>query len=269
MVDVVPASQGDEAGIGLKRVVSFSELIFGFYEVEDEPWASSEEDDEDDHGGRIAENKAFWESQHHLLQTAMAKCSALELCLRRETAAAVENLQTEYRLCHCHNPKPTTECRSCFLNLVAERLRLVGHDCAVCESKWRASGDVPKGEHAYIDVVAAAKGGRGDRERIVIELRFRQEFEVARASGGYRRLLSQLPEVFVGNSERLRRVIKLVCAAAKLSMKENNLHMPPWRKTKYMQAKWLSPFERSPFIAQMNYSTQIMLLHQPTPVEVV
>jgi hypothetical protein len=80
--------------------------------------------------------------------------------------------------------------------------------------------------------------------RVVVELSFRAEFEVARASAGYRALVTALPEVFVGRADRLRGVVKVMCAAAKQCMKDNNMHMGPWRKHKYMQAKWLGTPER-------------------------
>ena len=99
------------------------------------------------------------------------------------------------------------------------------------------------GEHAYIDVVEDGKETKGP-VRVVIEICFRAEFEMARGSDEYKRLVDRLPEVFVGKPERLKMVVKSVCAAAKKCMEDNKMHMPPWRKSKYMQAKWLSPCER-------------------------
>ncbi|KAK1275535.1 hypothetical protein QJS04_geneDACA012848 [Acorus gramineus] len=89
--------------------------------------------------------------------------------------------------------------------------------------------------------VAEAKGTTA---RVVIELRFREEFEMARAGEDYNRLVGVLPEVFVGKAERLRGVIKIMCAAGKRCMKEKRMHMGPWRKHKYMLAKWLGACER-------------------------
>lgn len=82
---------------------------------------------------------------------------------------------------------------------------------------------------------------------MIVELNFRAEFEMqmARAGEEYRRLISWLPEIFVGREERLRVVIKIMCAAAKKCMKERKIHTGPWRKQKYMQPKWLGKCERS------------------------
>ncbi|KAI4341094.1 hypothetical protein MLD38_025862 [Melastoma candidum] len=75
--------------------------------------------------------------------------------------------------------------------------------------------------------------------RVIVELNFRAEFEMAKASEEYNRLIGKLPAVFVGKAERLRALIKIICAASKRCMKDRNIHMGPWRKHKYMQAKWL------------------------------
>lgn len=105
------------------------------------------------------------------------------------------------------------------------------------------SPDPLAGEHRYVDVVVQTRSGKA--VRVVVELSFRAEFEVARAGAEYRALVAALPEVFVGRADRLRAVVKAMCAAAKQCMKENNMHMGPWRKHKYMQAKWLGTPERT------------------------
>lgn len=106
-------------------------------------------------------------------------------------------------------------------------------------------GVMVTGEHRYVDVVMETKSGKKGPVRLVIELRFRPEFEMARGSQEYNSLVSCLPEVFVGKPEKLRGVIKVMCAAAKKCMKDNKMHMAPWRKHKYMQSKWLGTPERT------------------------
>ncbi|KAK8607956.1 hypothetical protein V6N13_023400 [Hibiscus sabdariffa] len=48
-----------------------------------------------------------------------------------------------------------------------------------------------------------------------------------------------------GKVERLSNVIKILCSAAKKCMREKKMHMGPWRKQGYMQAKWLKSCERN------------------------
>lgn len=82
---------------------------------------------------------------------------------------------------------------------------------------------------------------------MIIELNFRAEFEMARANEEYNMLIKRLPEMFVGKIERLLGLVKILCAAAKKCMKEKKMHMGPWRKHCYMQAKWLRTCERTAF----------------------
>ncbi|MQL92932.1 hypothetical protein Taro_025569 [Colocasia esculenta] len=253
----------DEEG-ALQRVRSLSDMVLGFFEdervVRDGAGETEDcsSDDEGDHGQCAEERRAFWESQHQLLQlagqeidahlrlqAALSRSSSLETRVRRETEAALLHLRSGSGLCSCSR-NAVGECRECLLRGVLVRLRSAGFNSALCRSRWRSSADIPKGEHTYIDVVGNAGGAKKGtaNARVVVELSFRSEFEVARASEDYHALLRRLPEVFVGKAERLRGVLKVVCAAAKRCMKENRMHMPPWRKHKYMQAKWLSPCER-------------------------
>ena len=95
------------------------------------------------------------------------------------------------------------------------------------------------GEHTFLDVLEPSPSKKSE-VRVIIELNFRGEFEVARASEEYKQLTKKLPEVLVGKVERLQNLIKILCSAAKKCMKENKMHMGPWRKHRYMQAKWLN-----------------------------
>lgn len=100
------------------------------------------------------------------------------------------------------------------------------------------------GEHTFLDVVDNSSSKKGE-VRVIVELNFRAEFEMARASEEYNRLVNRLPEIFVGKVERLQNLIKILCSAAKKCMKEKKMHMGPWRKQKYMQAKWLGACKRT------------------------
>ncbi|CAN6443629.1 unnamed protein product [Victoria cruziana] len=136
-------------------------------------------------------------------------------------------------------------CRNCLQQDVVDRLRKAGHDAAVCRSKWRNSPDIPAGEHSYIDVIDNAQRNDDDAAaRVLIELDFRAEFEMARGSSEYNQLVNRLPEVFVGRPDRLKEVIKAACSAGKRCMKEKKMHLGPWRRQKYMHSKWLGPHER-------------------------
>ncbi|NDW60531.1 hypothetical protein G0P98_29350, partial [Yangia sp. PrR004] len=65
-------------------------------------------------------------------------------------------------------------------------LRALGYDAAVCTSRWEKGASHPAGEHEYIDaVVAEPAGSPAAASRLVVEVDFRSEFEVARPTKAY------------------------------------------------------------------------------------
>ncbi|XP_058181751.1 uncharacterized protein LOC131300098 [Rhododendron vialii] len=131
---------------------------------------------------------------------------------------------------------------SCIRFSLVKLLRLSGFDAAVCSSKWQGNGKVPGGDHEYIDVVNyKASGGS---ERLIIDIDFRSHFEIARAVESYERLLSSLPVVYVGSTKKLKKFLQVMVEAARSSLKQNSMPLPPWRSLAYLQAKWHSSYER-------------------------
>ncbi|KAK3149066.1 hypothetical protein QOZ80_3AG0212520 [Eleusine coracana subsp. coracana] len=129
--------------------------------------------------------------------------------------------------------KGKAECR----RAVADGLRALGYDAAVCKSRWDKAPTYPAGEHEYIDAVV-------DAARLIVEVDFRSQFELARSTKAYRAALQALPPLFVGTPERLGKIVAVVAEAARQSLKKKGLHFPPWRKPEYMRAKWLAPHSR-------------------------
>lgn len=82
------------------------------------------------------------------------------------------------------------------------------------------------------------------RERLLVEIDFRSEFEIARSTEKYKEILQSLPCIFVGKSERLDQIVTIVSEATKKSMKKKKMPFPPWRTAEYMKAKWLSDHTR-------------------------
>ncbi|KAI4332380.1 hypothetical protein L6164_017294 [Bauhinia variegata] len=76
----------------------------------------------------------------------------------------------------------------------------------------------------------------------LIELELKEQFQIAKASTEYWELISWLPEFFIGKPDYLTAIVRVMCDAAKISMKEKKIHMGPWRKTGFMQMKWSSGF---------------------------
>nr|GMD75580.1 uncharacterized protein LOC109176122 isoform X2 [Ipomoea batatas] len=122
--------------------------------------------------------------------------------------------------------------------IVADGLSTLGYNASICKSKWEKASSIPAGEYEYIDVIV-------EGERVLIDVDFRSEFEIARSTGSYNAVLQLLPLIFVGNGNRLLQIVSIMSEAARQSLKKKGMHIPPWRKAEYMKAKWLSPYSRS------------------------
>ncbi|KAG6497695.1 uncharacterized protein LOC121998125 [Zingiber officinale] len=143
---------------------------------------------------------------------------------------------------------------SCIRESLAKLLKLSGYDAAVCSSKWQGTESidkVPGGEHEYVDVVLSDSQGS---ERLIIDIDFRSHFEIARAVASYDALLRSLPVVYVGTLPRLAQFLQVMVDAAKFSLKQNSMPLPPWRSLTYLQAKWCSNYERKLNIDVTNQS---------------
>ncbi|CAA7014004.1 unnamed protein product [Microthlaspi erraticum] len=243
----------------LDGMASSDDVLFGFLDEGNhspEDFSDSgnlnggvdEDDDNDDEGGNIRcnseENIAFWKEQEQLLQGTLYRTSSIETKIRQATKEALKEVKSKGLHCVCRRSL-AGGCRSCLRGEISRHLRdVAGYDCVISKSKWRSSQDIPAGEHEYIEIVDRSGSKKGDM-RVVIELSFRAEFEIAKGGEEYKRLISRLPEVYVGKTERLRSLIKILCMAGKKCLRDKKMHMAPWRKHKYMQAKWLGTCDRS------------------------
>jgi len=131
---------------------------------------------------------------------------------------------------------------SCIRHLLVKLLRYAGYDAAVCVSKWQSFDKIPGGDHEYIDVITNSH--MTGTERLIIDIDFRSHFEIARAVDSYGALLDSLPVVYVGTLPRLKQFLNVMVDAAKWSLKQNSMPLPPWRSLSYLQAKWQSKYER-------------------------
>lgn len=122
-------------------------------------------------------------------------------------------------------------------------LRDFGYNAAICKSKWESSGGLTAGNYEFIDVVKSDAVNR--QTRYFVDLDFAAEFEIARPTSFYERLSQSLPKVFVGKNEELKQILRTMSDAARRSLKSRDLHLPPWRKHRFMQNKWLGPYKRT------------------------
>ncbi|KAI3823933.1 hypothetical protein L1987_05379 [Smallanthus sonchifolius] len=237
-------------------VLQLSGSIFGFLE-EDTTVLSSPEtdryheiDDDEKESTEITEDKIkFWETQHHNLHATLFRTTSLESKIRTRTKEVLAELDTTDNVCSCSR-RISGGCRACGMIEICRQLQNSGYNSAICKSKWKSSSDIPSGEHTYIDVIDNSNRKKLEA-RVIIELEFRGQFEMKKGSDEYNGLVLKLPEVFVGKIERLLALIKIVSNAAKRCMKEKKMHLGPWRKQPYMEAKWVRVVERTTSMAMV------------------
>ncbi|KAL3850444.1 hypothetical protein ACJIZ3_012326 [Penstemon smallii] len=129
-------------------------------------------------------------------------------------------------------------------------LRDCGFNAAICKTKWESCGGLTAGSYEFIDVVRTEYS-----TRYFVDLDFKSEFEIARPTVSYERLLPYIPRVFVGKIEDLKQILKVVSDAAKRSLKSRGLLLPPWRKHRFMQNKWLGPYRRTTNLFLASFSS--------------
>lgn len=149
---------------------------------------------------------------------------------------------------------------SCIRYSLVKLLRSSGYDAAVCGSKWQGHNKVPGGDHEYIDVVHYMNNGIS--ERLIIDIDFRSHFEIARAVESYDKILKSLPVVFIGSLTKLKQFLQVMAEAARFSLKQNSMPIPPWRSLAYLQAKWHSPYKRSTTLERKEISNSIAVGHK-------
>ncbi|KAL3828937.1 hypothetical protein ACJIZ3_017739 [Penstemon smallii] len=129
-------------------------------------------------------------------------------------------------------------------------LRDCGYNAAICKTKWESTGGLTSGNYEFIDVVRTEYSAR-----YFIDLDFASEFEIARPTCSYERLLQYIPKIFVGKCEDLKKILKAVSDAARRSLKSRGLILPPWRKHRFMQNKWFGPYRRTTNIYPASFSS--------------
>lgn len=80
---------------------------------------------------------------------------------------------------------------------------------------------------------------------MIVDIDFQAQFEIARPTYQYESIVQALPPVYVGTSDRLQRILNVMCDAMKSSLKKKSMFLPPWRKPEYIKAKWFSAYKRT------------------------
>jgi uncharacterized protein (TIGR01615 family) len=175
-----------------------------------------------------------------ILQGLTHCASTLESAIRMDVTKALRIAREEHATSLCSTEGH--DCAgSCLRRAVMARLRTRGYNAAVCKSRWDHSRGFPGGDYEYIDVLFDQAG----KERLIVDIDFRGQFQIARPTQHYSAALQMVPIVFVGRPDRLQQLVDIMSDATKWSLKSCGMHLPPWRKTDYMRAKWLASYKRT------------------------
>ncbi|XP_072965040.1 uncharacterized protein [Typha angustifolia] len=128
-----------------------------------------------------------------------------------------------------------------FRRAVMTRLRAAGYEAGICKARWEAAGGITAGSYEYIDVISPGK----EKRRYIVDADFAAGMEVARATEECARVVAAVPRVVVAMDEAIGKAVRLTAEAARRSLRRNGLDVPPWRKSRYMLAKWLGPYRRT------------------------
>ncbi|PKU64021.1 uncharacterized protein LOC110099029 [Dendrobium catenatum] len=129
------------------------------------------------------------------------------------------------------------ECEDVVRRRLVRLMQERGLDAGICKSQWHNTSGISACSHEYIDAVVG-------ETRYMVEINLAGEFKIARPTEDYTELLRSLPKLFVGRPSTLEAVIRLMCSAAQESIKKAGMHVPPWRRTKYMHEKWFGDYRR-------------------------
>ena len=80
-----------------------------------------------------------------------------------------------------------------------------------------------------------------EREPLIIDPFFRDQFEMAKATPAYMRFMDELPEVLVTTEAQLRQLVKILCREMHEAFVKHGASIPPWRGKESLLSKWRLP----------------------------
>ncbi|KAJ3678308.1 hypothetical protein LUZ60_002111 [Juncus effusus] len=241
------SSDSSSSGSQHEAATCLSRLVQSFLEsnTNDEPSnhkqdlvrdeSDNETDSELSYSNRAAELKSLLDPSYQI--------DPFRIRLASDVKSAIESERAKL------SEKP-----SLFRRAVASRLSKMGYDSGICKSSWKASNGLTAGSYEYIDVVVK-------NDRYIVDSEFASAMEVARATDEYHRIMTAVPNVVVAKVESVGRAVRIVSELARRSLREKGMHVPPWRKTRYMLAKWLGPYKRT---CTASLPIQVSIPHEVT-----
>ncbi|CAI5504953.1 unnamed protein product [Closterium sp. Naga37s-1] len=101
----------------------------------------------------------------------------------------------------------------------------------------------------FADVIAALKTAKKEASSSNAaggsDIEFRAQFQIARPTFAFDAVVHSAPIIFVGRLNRLLKITEVLADATRQSLREQGLHLPPWRRAEYLRTKWAGPYRRT------------------------
>lgn len=199
----------------------------------------------------VDQKSVYGRSRYHGSSWSSSGDEGIESTLVRELSETLHRDNIRERILHEEVTKAVVAAKdgegasSLSTDQVMRHLRQAGYKAGICKCRWDHSGEHPGGEYEYVDVDFEGSTAVKNSERIIVDIDFKAQFEIARPTAEYDTLVRILPTIFVGRVNRLLWIVNFMTGAVKSSLKERGMHLPPWRKPEYMISKWFSTYERT------------------------
>lgn len=92
--------------------------------------------------------------------------------------------------------------------------------------------------HSYLAVTLAGDGSGPAAQTVLVDPRFKEQFEIAHTTPRYTRILESLPAEAVAPPDRVSRAVEELCEEMAAAFAESGTPLPPWRQTAAMLSKW-------------------------------
>ncbi|TKY60416.1 hypothetical protein E2542_SST17515 [Spatholobus suberectus] len=120
----------------------------------------------------------------------------LQDILRSEGGTAAEANVLKCVLKHMRNRKGAEKTTSLSRWLVM-RLKMDGLNASICHTSWATLLGCPAGEYEYIEVIVEEEN-YAKPVRLIVDIDFRSQFELARPTQHYKELTDSLPVILLG-----------------------------------------------------------------------
>lgn len=118
--------------------------------------------------------------------------------------------------------------------VLATKLAAIGYQVAIRTALGGGTGqECFRNLHHEFLVIAP------DSDDLLVEPLFREQFCISSATREYTKLVSALPEEWVGSRHRIKPLVKLLCQQMALAFDSAQAACPPWRQQKSIISKWL------------------------------